>query len=331
MCSPLLQSKYACFGGAGMFAVSYVGALQALSDSYPEEYAAFVQGLEGACGTSSGSIMALCLLTQLEPETMHSACEILCDNNMAPSFEIGRFMNDYGADSGSTIRAVIENVLSFSGLSPNTTFADFYRLTRKQFVCCATKLASGAPFLFSHTNTPGVKLSDALFMSMCLPLIFAPIQYEKAFMIDGGLSCNVPHHVFPVESTLIMYQIRSENEINSLRDYMYALVSCSLSAQYIELEKKRQSDPAFHRQSIVIEFKGNNATSVMRMNMSHSARDKFSNLGYAAVVCRLFPSCVDTLASILHECIMVAVHCHDARATEDILLCNEDDCTYAVS
>lgn len=312
------QSRYACFGGGGAHAISYIGALTYLKRRFPTAFASFLQRLEGAVGTSSGAVTALCVLVNLDPDQMYAECEFLVDANLtAPTFNFKQCFEQYGADDGAALRGVVEKLLALIGLSAHTTFADLYRLTKKRFVCCATIIATNTPFFFSVDRTPHVKLSDALFMSMCIPVLFVPERHDDKLMVDGGLSCNVPHEVFPLAETLIMYMNSPRVQITSLQTYVYALLSCSLATQCRELTKRRDDDEVFRAHSLVISC----PASMIEMRVDCESRRAFMNQGYVAMLAVDDPRCVRVVESVLRACITIS-----SRTTTDIPWCSGDDC-----
>ena len=297
--SSILESRFICIGGAGTHAVSYIGAFQALKDLNPAQFDGFLHGLVGGVGTSSGAIACLCILTQLSPETMYDACNLFVDQNMAPAVDLRRFIDHYGIDDGSALRLVIDDVMSLVGLSSNTTFADFFRLTNKRFVCCATILASNTPFFFSYEQTPTAKLTDAIFMSMSIPLIFAPMSWSGNYMVDGALSCNVPWRVFPLAETFVLYQAAPDMRINSLRGYICALVCCSLSSQSREHVMERATNPTFAERSVVIQSRRSGFEQFTDTQLCEEGRNSLLNEGYAAVLVHEHPEAIDLVVAVL--------------------------------
>lgn len=57
----------------------------------------------------------------------------------------------------------------------------------KKFVAIATSLKTG-----KKVELKSGKVSDAILASICLPVVFSPIQVEDDFLVDGGLQENFP-------------------------------------------------------------------------------------------------------------------------------------------
>lgn len=311
----LLSTKYLCFGGAGTQVVAYVGAIDGLQKYYNKEYQLMLQNLEGAVGTSSGAVMALGLLVGIEHEKLLSTCQIILGTNVAPNFDFHKFMNNYGGDDGHVIKAIIETILSIIGLSTTTTFSDFYRLTKKDFVCTATKVVDGSLMLFRHSTTPELKLADAIFMSMSLPFLFIPKTYNGEIMLDGVLSCNVPYEVFPLEESLIFYQAEHKRKTDSLKNYIHALVSVSHSQQIRDLNKKRETEKMFNERSVFI----NVFNSHLTMKIENDFFWKCFNTGFRTIMYKKVPDITKSMNDILLSFIKIYVSHKEAK----LLLCNE--------
>lgn len=313
----LLSTKYLCFGGAGTQVVAYVGAIDAIQKHYAVEYQTMLQNLKGAVGTSSGSIMALGLLVGIEHDKLLSTCQILLGTNIAPNFDFHKFMNNYGGDDGSVIKAIIETSLSVIGLSVTTTFADFYRLTKKDFVCTATKVIDGSLVLFRHATTPDLKLADAIFMSMSLPFLFTPKTYDGELMLDGVLSCNVPYEVFPLEESLVFYQSHNQRKTDSLKNYIHALVSISHSQQIKSLLDKRKTNDLFFKRSIYIQ----NNLHLATIKMENDLFWKCFNSGFQTIISKKVPELPGTICDI----IIALVKFYASHKEVKSLLCNAND------
>lgn len=298
----LNSTKYLCFGGAGTQAICYVGAIDALQKHYRSSFESMIQNVRGAVGTSSGAIIALGMLVGIEHEKLLSSCQIVLGLNIAPNFELSKFLKEYGGDDGTVIKAVIETVLNVIGLSVSTTFSDFYRLTKKDFVCIATKVVDGSTVYFRYETTPDLKLTDAIFMSMSLPFLFVPKKYNGDIILDGVLSCNVPYEVFPIEETLVMYQTPGDRNTDSLKGYITALVSVSHSQQSAELNHKRATDATFRERSLFISSKG-----TLMMTLTDNLFWSAFSTGYACIFATKFKHAVSCLSSLIFVIVKVYV------------------------
>ena len=95
----------------------------------------------------------------------------------------------------------------------SVSFAVFMQLTGVDLVITGTNLTTKRPVVFSFGNTPDFPVTEAVGISMSIPLLFKPVrnharvikakgrdnQYNKmhfGYYVDGGMLNNVPIHVF---------------------------------------------------------------------------------------------------------------------------------------
>jgi NTE family protein len=120
-----------------------------------------------------------------------------------------------GLAKGEKIRDWIEKKMSGATNITNLTFAELYEKHKsdpkkyKQLFIIGTNLAEKKTEIFSHENTPNLIISDAVRISLSLPVVFQPhCFYEKKggirvkieknddLYVDGGIMDNYPVWVF---------------------------------------------------------------------------------------------------------------------------------------
>jgi len=147
--------------------------------------------------------------------------------------EILKYAYDHkGLAKGKKIREWIEQKISENSKIKHLTFGELNELHKtkphkyKQLYLIGTNVSKKRSEVFSHENTPNVIISDAVRISMSLPLIFQPHQcYEKRYgkrqisqskrdlYIDGGVMDNYPIWLFDGECS--MNDKKFNNCINS--------------------------------------------------------------------------------------------------------------------
>ena len=76
------------------------------------------------------------------------------------------------------------------------TFSDFYDATKIDFRVIATNVATGEAYEFSHIKDGSMCVFEAVAASSAFPLVFKPTSINSGTLVDGGLSCNLPTHLF---------------------------------------------------------------------------------------------------------------------------------------
>ena len=74
----------------------------------------------------------------------------------------------------------------------NVTLKEFYNLTNIDMHFFATQLNKFDKISLNHISYPNMKLTTAIYISSCVPLLFKPYFIDNECYIDGGLLNNVP-------------------------------------------------------------------------------------------------------------------------------------------
>ena len=189
-------------------------------------YAEFLLGIRGFAGTSVGALAALCMLLRLSSTQVTDVFGegMRQMRSLAPRPDISMLLERHGLDDGAALRACVVAVLEAGGLSGSATFADVRRLLQRDFVCVSTNVLTQQPTYYSPLETPDVHVADAVYASMCVPLLFVPTTHGGDLQVDGGLTHNMPR-VFPPEETLHIAFVHPtcREPICNLADYILAL------------------------------------------------------------------------------------------------------------
>ena len=161
-----------------------------------------IKNIQSIYGTSAGAILAVLLSLKYSWETM--------DN-----YVIKRpWQNVFKLDLNNIYQCIINKGIfqkssiyeSFSPLfkaldiSIDITILEFYKITNIELFLFATELDKLNPIMFSHKTYPDWKIMDALYASLCVPILFSPLEIEnenniKKTYIDGFFCMNYPLYV----------------------------------------------------------------------------------------------------------------------------------------
>ena len=193
--------KYIVFSGSGTLGYSFEGAIQCMEDILSP---ASFKRIEGVAGTSGGAICALMFALSLSREDRAKVMEWLTDTRrLVPCPDITLMMNKFGIENGRAFRQIIREIVALGGLSEKTTLMDMERLLRLKIVFVATNLNRGGVVHLSAETAPDMLVSDAVFASCCIPVVFAPFRHNESLYCDGALTEYVPD-VFPPDQTLAL-------------------------------------------------------------------------------------------------------------------------------
>ena len=185
------------FSGGGMRCIALIGFLSHLQAASDVDFTSPSREVQSFCGSSGGSLIAaLCymrvdlnttaLLNRVEKIVM--ACAAV---DSISNFIKGKTT---GLSSGKQVRKLIlETIQHYTSLT-DPTFSELAQQIGKEdeLVVCATNVFEYRPTYFSHKRTPDIKVCTALMASMCVPILFQPIEIGDAYYIDGGLTDNLP-------------------------------------------------------------------------------------------------------------------------------------------
>ena len=161
--------------------------------------------------------------------------------------------------SGEKFREWIEEKISKKLGVKYATFHDLQKKIAdegskfKYIYLTGSNLSNGKNETFSHLHTPNMIISDALRISMSIPIVFSPHKFyvrnengdrvidsakENSFYVDGGLLENYPIRMFDT------VRIMKKSEVNfvNCETLGFRLVTSELKSQYESLSSDFKSN-----------------------------------------------------------------------------------------
>lgn len=225
---------YLSFSSAGTKGVAYVGVLDAFEDHLGEGYDDWRAGIRGVAGCSSGSIVGLMFVLGLNKKKRQELLFTFDMHTVLRDPDLAMLWQQYGIAEGAGLREITQEVLNQGGLSIHSTFRDLRRLLRVDFVCVASDLMTASATFFSASNTPDVRIADAIGASCCVPIAFKPHTIDGRTYVDGCLTCDCPD-VFQHDQTLFVTVSTSNlpSPPDTWISYLNALMRCATHTQSI--------------------------------------------------------------------------------------------------
>ena len=314
------QCDHLCFGGGGMKALNaYVAALYCLErrvgERWREHAATRVRTYSGA---SAGAIFALAMAVGLDADRIFELLAPPCSNfrSVIPNPDVSTLWEGYGLERGDVLRSLVGQVLRAGGLSEETTFERLHALARVDFACSGTNLTRHAARRFDRASTPRMPVAHACFISMCVPILFAPAVHEDELYVDGALSDNFPlgADARPERAAVWCIAPPTRQRVGSWSDYTRALVSVGGIAQEARARALRAEAAMF---VCFMERGGEGADeAAVDVDVDEATLARFRGYGYAGMSARLQPK----LAGVVAALVLVALLCgkrvdEDARAS----------------
>lgn len=264
------------FEGAGIFGITYIGALSVL------ESRNILSNIKGYSGSSSGSIVASllamdCSVKDLETIMIETDWSSFLDTSCC-CCGIFNIFSKYGYNKGKAKEKWLKKIIKQQTGNENFTFQQVYKIYKKKLYICAINLNSEMPVYFSHEYSPNMPVWLALHMSTCFPYVFSPIKYKKEYYVDGGVMENYPIEVFSDKSKSIGLKIISTDSYTKKMSNIYNYSTCVLSSTLRALDDKDTSP--YENQTIFITIpKQGLLTSVLDIDQVMINYKEYYNYG----------------------------------------------------
>jgi len=188
--------------GGGVKGIAYVGAMQIL------EQKGILSQIERVGGTSAGAINAVMFaLGYSNQETLKILKQLNFNNFMDDSWGLirdsKRLVEKFGWYKGDFFHEWISKLINDKLGNPNATFRQLAEANRPDLYVYGTNLSTRFGEVFSKEHTPGMRIADAVRISMSIPLFFAAVKNtRKDIYVDGGVLNNFPVKLFDREKYL---------------------------------------------------------------------------------------------------------------------------------
>jgi len=194
-----------------MHGVMYLGAILGYVDNCPVKFRKWQMELKCVAGTSVGALVGV-LITLWSPWRILEFVKTAGFRNLDEKL----FDQDWRGvctercvNSGRQLNNILRAGMQESTGSCHTTFSELYKLTGIKFIVTATNSSTGRTQYWSHANVPDLQVWQALRASVSVPFVFPEFEVNGQSYMDGGVTCNLPCHLFPAHRTLVLYvQIR---------------------------------------------------------------------------------------------------------------------------
>src|SRR5258706_2140966 len=223
------------FEGAGLRGLAYSGAVAEM------EARSMMGSIEKVGGTSSGAIVALAISLGYSDKEIH---DIISETNFR-KFNDGRYFfiggingisKYFGWYRGKRFENWLKKIIFQKTGNANITFEELYEKKFKDLYITGTCLNKQQLVIFSRAAYPKMKVTDAIRISMSIPLYFEAVFINKEgkiihhpkqtqgldIMVDGGITGNFPIRMFDSLSqtnfSTLGFRIDSEEQIKNDRE-----------------------------------------------------------------------------------------------------------------
>ena len=151
-------------------------------------------------------------------------------------------------DDGSKLLTTIKTFLFEKLNIYDITFKELYEKTNKKLKIFTTNYTKTKSEMFSYETTPDCSVILAIRMSISVPFLFTPVEYNNCYYIDGGLTNNFPiRYCDPSNSLCIAIINREENNLDKSVESLpkYFMGICSLAIDSISMNQICNDDLIF--------------------------------------------------------------------------------------
>jgi predicted acylesterase/phospholipase RssA len=220
-----------------------IGALGVLEDH------GILKNIRNLAGSSAGALVIVMLAMHYSPVDMRRMLSeqfhvlrghienIKIDN-------IIQLFDRFGINNHDPLEYLVDAVFTEKDIDPDITFMDFVKKTGMNVVITGSNITTETVEFFHVDSHPDMRVKDALKISMCVPFMFEPVNYNGCMYIDGGFYQNLPINYFPKER-MIAINLRVEETvpkacIQNLDTYMLHLIfSLMNKSQVVDVQDSR--------------------------------------------------------------------------------------------
>jgi NTE family protein len=236
------EKKILVISGGGIKGITGLGSFKCLLDNN------ITNKFEILAGSSVGAVICFLYNIGYDPKDMYEVLEEIDFTQLIKYIEPEILLVEpcFGISSPEPILYSIYSFMKKKNINKNITFEQLYTLTKTELIMTGTCLNDISLKYFSHRTTPDMQILKALRITISIPFIFRPYQYDGKLWVDGGVMNNFPIDLFndrlnDVIGIYIDDVYESIEGIEEIQDYFIRVFRCvfrGLNYNKIELFKK---------------------------------------------------------------------------------------------
>lgn len=259
--------------GGGPKGLVYIGAFKALDELN------LLSHFHTFAGSSIGSLMAALVVLGFKPAELWTFFSKF-DLSKIKNTSVMNILSKYGLDDGARGEKFIQKLIKTRGFEEDITLLELYKKTKKRLVIVVTCVNSWDPVYMDYQSHPSVPLYMALKMSMSVPFMVTPTEYDGELYTDGGCTDNYPIRIFKdqIDKVLGLY-IESKKEyvekIDNIETYSINIIKCMMRGINLMLKH------GYEDKTITFHMEGFNIVDV---NIEQEKKEEMFVLGYNTVM-----------------------------------------------
>ena len=211
--------------GGGIQGLAYIGLVKFLEENN------YINKIEKFAGTSAGALGCLMIVLGYSSSQMEELVINLDFKSFGEKEEVSliSLIENYGISSGKKIDDLFKIIIKKKTGNPNITFKELFEKTNKELNILVSNLSLGKYDVFNYKNSPDLSVCLAVRLSLNIPFLFKPIEYNGCLYVDGGVMNNYPIKIFnnELDKTIGFCFLKKEinNKIENFQDYLYCVLT----------------------------------------------------------------------------------------------------------
>ena len=206
--------------GGGVKGITMLGALLCL------EHNDKLNNLTNIGGTSIGALIGslLCIMKPSEIQYKIQDMFVFKESDI----NIKNIFTNFGLIEENHLVSFVGNLFTLK-LGKTPTMKELFDFSKIELDIYATNISKQQLEKFNYKTEPDLLISDAVKMTINLPILFTKIEYKKSLYVDGGIIENFPWRNY--ETININKKIgidltseKNETEITKLNEYIYNIL-----------------------------------------------------------------------------------------------------------
>jgi predicted acylesterase/phospholipase RssA len=150
-------------------------------------------------------------------------------------FDFANFFESYGMIDVEELTQFMIKQIELKQFHKDITFQELYDKTGKELHTFTFCVDDQKLYRFDKESTPNCPIRIATLMSMSIPLIFHPIEYNGKLYVDGAVKNGFPIKDYDLQKTYPCVIMNEEiKEINNIFQYTFKIVKSLLKPNVIE-------------------------------------------------------------------------------------------------
>jgi NTE family protein len=217
-----------CISGGGVKGISFLGALSYLLDKKHID----LNNIHTYIGSSVGSIISLLFVLGYSIDELIDFILNFNFEILEPNIKCENIFTEFGFSNNDKIVLTVEHFIKSKINKKDVTFIDLYNITNNKLIITGTNITDLKLEYFDYINTPNMLVVDAIRISTCIPIIFAPIKYNNKYYIDGCIAAHLPINNCNINTTLGLIVKSTNIPIDSITSVLQASISILINSQF---------------------------------------------------------------------------------------------------